>query len=244
MKIMSCADPVGLFCKFATPVTLVHAIFLCMRLGLYQMYETEELIYCGVGLVGALATMILGFKCSPMDILRCGNVWALLLLAFAAAFATTAVESYLHPRYDHNDIHQFNSFVRRDASTKTWIFIHEQFISDMFSTANSYIELTAFVPAVWMVYIQDQKVYYTDPVSTKRKATAFFLFLAAFYLIEDVKSAWDSWEDTHAGAIAHLLHFALLCDFAFFVLAHIYNTDKLVGTLRNWFPENWLPAAV
>merc|ERR1719449_137146 len=43
MKIMSCADPVGLFCKFATPVTLIHAVFLGMRL--IQHYLSSETIW-------------------------------------------------------------------------------------------------------------------------------------------------------------------------------------------------------
>jgi len=248
MKIMSCADPVGLFCRFATPVTLVHAVFLCLRLGMYKLYSTTDLIYNGLGLVGALATMILGFKCSPTSFLRCRNVWGIVLLALAAAFLTNAMDSYLNPQYKYlewNDDGNYDAGQDGDEEyeykppVRTWIFIHDNFISDMFSTANSYIELTAFVPAVWMVYRQDQNVYDdTDRVSTKHKATAFFLFLAGFYLIEDVKSAFDVWSYTKAGSIGHILHFGLLCDFAFYILAHIYNTDKLVGTLRNWLPAD------
>merc|ERR1719240_1101002 len=57
MKIMSCADPVGLFCKFATPVTLVHAFFLGMRLAMHSSYDSSTLCTSGLGFVGALITM-------------------------------------------------------------------------------------------------------------------------------------------------------------------------------------------
>jgi hypothetical protein len=240
MKIISCADPVGLFCKFATPVTLVHAVFLSMRLAMYNLYEGSFLVYSVLGLVASLITLIKGFKCSPLSFLRCRNVWGLVLLSLVAAFTTNAIDSYLNPTYKY---HEFMDVNNEDGEytepPKTWILFHDNFVSDMVSTANSYIELTAFIPAVWMVYRQDQRVYDdTDNVSTKRKATAFFLFLAFFYMMEDILQGLSVWHFTKAGAIGHFLHFALLCDFAFYVLAHIYNTDKLVGTLRNWLPAD------
>merc|ERR550537_965432 len=68
MKIMSCADPVGLFCRFATPVTLAHALFLAMRLCMYKMYDTNYVVCSGLGLVGALITLHAGFKESPLNI--------------------------------------------------------------------------------------------------------------------------------------------------------------------------------
>jgi len=220
MKIMSCADPVGLFCKFATPVTLVHAIFLFMRLCMYNLYETRYLVFSAMGLVGALFTLHTGFKESALGIVvRNPNVWCLVLVAMVAAFATNTVDSYINPL----------------SYNKSW----EEFFNDMLSTSNSYIELTAFIPAVWMVYRQDQRVYDdTDCVSTQRKATAFFLFLVGFYFTEDVMQAWDAVGYANCAACGHIVHFLLLCDFAFYVLAHIYNTDKLVGQLRRWLPAD------
>merc|ERR1740117_2114618 len=77
MKIMSCADPVGLFCKFATPVTLVHAIFLTMRLCMWNVFDFSYIVYSGLGLVAALITLHYGFKESLSNIIRQGNVWSL-----------------------------------------------------------------------------------------------------------------------------------------------------------------------
>jgi len=221
VKIMSCADPVGLFCKFATPVTLVHAIFLTMRLCMWHVYPQSYLVYSGLGLATALITLHKGFKESPLTILRCSNVWVLVFLALAAAFATHGIDLYVNPPSEY--------------SMPSW----GDFFDEMLSTSNSYIELMGFVPAVWMVYRQDQRTYDdVDSVSTKRKATAFFLFLLTFYMTEDVMQAWEASESSYVAACAHILHFVLLCDFGCYVLAHIYNTDKLVGQLRKWLPAD------
>jgi len=221
MKIMSCADPVGLFCKFATPVTLVHAIFLTMRLCMWNLYETTYLICSGLGLIAALITLSKGFKESLRSIISRGDVWLLVGIAVAAAFATNSIDSYVNPPPAWR--------------AQSW----GDFFDAMLSTSNSYIELMGFVPAVWMVYRQDQRTYDDiDSVSTKRKATAFFLFLVSFYLMEDVMQAWDSLFVAPCAACAHMVHFMLLGDFAFYVLAHIYNTDKLVGQLRKWLPAD------
>lgn len=238
MKIMSVADPVGLFCKFATPVTLVHAIFLSMRLVMYQLYDGPYLFYSALGFVGAVVTIMKGFKASPDSVMRCKNVWSLVFLSLGAACITNMIDSFLNPQYKYHEW-QASAEGQEPAAEdlRTWILFHDNFLSDMISTANSYIELTAFIPAVWMVYRQGRMEFDdTDRVSTKRKATAFFLFLVGFYMLEDVKQAFDVWPHTKTGAVGHILHFCLLCDFAFFVLAHIYNTDKLVGQLRKWLP--------
>jgi len=222
MKIMSCADPVGLFCKFATPVTLMHTIMLTMRLCMYatmsNLFPTSYVIYSGLGLAAALVTLHKGFRESPLRILlRCGNVWALVFLAFFAAFATSSLDAYINP----------------PLYKQSW----DRYLKEVLGNVNNYVELLAFVPAVWMVYRQDQRTYDdTDSVSTKRKATAFFLFLITFYVTEDLMQAWDSFGVANCAAFAHLLHFALLCDFGCYVLAHIYNTDKLVGQLSKWLP--------
>merc|ERR1719197_924707 len=70
MKIMSCADPVGLFCKFATPVTLIHAFFLGMRLVMYSEYDTPSLVCSGCGFIAALVTMVKGYRQSWLNVIE------------------------------------------------------------------------------------------------------------------------------------------------------------------------------
>merc|ERR1719453_1416351 len=61
MKIMACADPVGLFCKFAAPVTLMHGVFLLMRVIQYPLYEQGSLLFAILGTLGAGVTMHCGY---------------------------------------------------------------------------------------------------------------------------------------------------------------------------------------
>jgi len=226
MKIMSCADPVGLFCKFATPVTLIHAVFLGMRLIQHYLSsetiwdDTAQMLTAGLGFAGALMTMTLGFRQSLANIVLCKSVWGLMVLGFVAAFATNMLDSYLQPAWK----------ARSDWAS---------FNSDVFTTANSYIEILAFVPAVLMVYREggsDGPRFQIESSHTKRIATVFFLFLVGFYITEDLVNAYQAYEMTVLASLAHIAHFMLLTDFAVYVLAHIYNPENLVGELRRWLP--------
>lgn len=218
MKIMSCADPVGLFCKFATPVTLIHVFFLAMRLVMYANYDSQTLSTSAVALVGAIVTIVKGYRQSWLNVIECGTVWGLITLAFLAALSTTSLDSYMKPEWQ----------------TPSW----ERFFSSAFETANAYIEIIAFVPAVWMVFCEDKNSarVEVDSMDTKRTSTAFFLFLVGFYVTEDLLNAYSAWEMSPPASFAHCAHFALLVDFSFYVLAHIYNPEKLMGELRKWLP--------
>merc|ERR1719162_2339832 len=97
----------------------------------------------------------------------------------------------------------------------------------------------AFVPAVWVVYREsDSHGSDLDSPATKRTSTAFFLFLVIFYFTEDIFQAYEALFVSPLAAIAHLAHFLLLLDFAFYILAHVYNPEKLVGELRKWLPAD------
>jgi len=220
MKIMSCADPVGLFCKFATPVTLTHAVFLGMRL-VYSdsSVESSYLLCSGVGFVGALVTMCIGFRERLACVVQCYNVWGLVALALMAAVGTQAIDEYIEP------------------SDMSW----SSFFKLAFETSNSYIEILAFVPAVWMVFNQGNNAdrVQVESTQTKRTSTAFFLFLVGFYVSEDLLHAYQAYPFSGLAAIAHIAHFLLLLDFAVYVLAHVYNPEKLVGELRKWLPVDF-----
>lgn len=218
MKIMSCADPVGLFCKFATPVTLIHAFFLGMRLAMAEEYDWH--VMCSfAGFVGALVAIYKGYRESFARVIECSAVWGLLTLALGAALCTTSVDGYIQPAW---------------KMPMSW----DSYFKTSFETANQYIELVAFVPAVWLLYREDQTAarLQVESPDTKRISTAFFLFLVAFYVTEDFTGAFQCWSFSKMAAIAHVAHFCLLADFAFYVLAHIYNPEKLVGELRRWLP--------
>merc|ERR1719420_145581 len=95
-----------------------------------------------------------------------------------------------------------------------------------------YLELTAFVPAVWMMYREQPtgRRFEVDGfdqhhIRLKGMATAFFLFLVGFYILEDLYSSYKVWSFAPLASLAHIAHFFLLLDFAVYILAHIYNPE-------------------
>jgi len=223
MKIMSCTNPVGLFCKFATPVTLMHAFFLGMRLVMYPQYDQECLLCSGVFFIGSLVAIHKAFRQSWLNVIQCSAVWGLITLALMASVCTESLDAYLKPAW---------------VASKDW----ESFFQTVFQTSNSYIELVAFVPALWIVHREDQSSsrYQVESVETKRTSTAFFLFLVGFYVTEDLMNAYFAYEISWMASVAHVAHFCLLVDFAVYVLAHVYNPEKLMGELRRWLPIDML----
>jgi len=221
MKIMQCADPVGLFCKFATPVTLIHACFLMMRVLLYlephSGVHENMLWYSGAGVVGAFWIMQKAYSQSLSSIFKCNDVWMLISLAVVAAVGMSYLDGSL------------------SESTDLW-----SLIVNVLRTSNTYVEIVAFVPAVWMVYGEDYQSVcrFQKGMDTKMTATAFFIFLIAFYVTEDLLSAYDAYEFSALASCAHFLHFILLVDFSCYILAHLYNPEKLVGSLRKWLPSD------
>jgi len=222
MKIMSCADPVGLFCKFATPVTLIHAFFLGMRLVMYSQYDQADLLCSGAGLVGALVAMCKGYRQSWSNIVHCSAVWGLISLALMASLSTSSIDAYFKPSW---------------MTPETW----ESFFTTVIETSNSYIEIVAFVPAVWIVYREDKNEgrLQVESVDTKRTCSTFFLFLVSFYVAEDLLHAYFAYQISWMVSLAHVVHFCLLLDFSCYVLAHTYNPEKLVGDLRRWLPVDF-----
>jgi len=148
-------------------------------------------------------------------------MWGLVSLAFMASIVTTSLDEYLVVKPDW-------------VEPITW----QEFFHTVQKTANSYIELLSFVPAVWLIFREDKSAdrLQVESAHSKRIATAFFLFLVGFYVAEDILSAYEALSFSVAASVAHVAHFLLLVDLCFFVLAHIYNPDKLMGELRRWLP--------
>jgi len=227
VKIMSCADPVGLFCKFAVPVTMIHAMFLSMRFCTPSEYDKTYLWCSGAGLAGALLTAYKGFHWSQSSIFQLKSVLSLTILCILGACFTEVLDSYL----------KSSAVYHRLAAGNFGKLPWEQLITSVITTSSTYLEIMAFVPAVWMVYNEDKNSeHHGEQLDTKRTATAFFLFLVGFYLSEDLLNSHVAWEISGLATAAHLLHFALLLDFACYILAHIYNPEKLLGGLRKFLP--------
>mmetsp|Transcript_62097 Transcript_62097/g.108687 ORF Transcript_62097/g.108687 Transcript_62097/m.108687 type:complete len:283 (-) Transcript_62097:39-887(-) len=212
MKILSCPDPVAMLSRFGTKVLLMHAFFLVLRVAAWPLLEVG-LGFCNlVGLLAACVALHFGFR------FRCANMHAhldvvgLTLLAVFAALLTELLD-----------------FHRPASLLECTIF-----------TASSYVEILAFVPAVWMVHQTVKKgddCFVSGSSRVQTQAAFFFAFLVPFYVMEDLISAFRVGSGEPFAAIGHIVHFLLLLDFACFLMSHIYNPNQLQGSFLRWLPD-------
>lgn len=227
VKILACADPVGLLCKFGSHVILMHAAFLGLRaVGLFYRHYfwalealNVEFLVTATLLFLSLVTLSKGFnlRLSFRSMLQHYDVFGLVGLAIMVAYAQTLASELLRP--------------------DTWMPHTGPLVLSTISDATDYIEILSFVPAVWMVYKEDKNVQDVPKVTvesaeTKRLAVSFFAFLVLLYSKEDVLAAYDIMNLWPLAAAAHMVHFFLLLDFSFFILAHIFNPEKLLNIRR------------
>jgi hypothetical protein len=210
-KILSCPDPVSMLSHFGAKVLIMHASFLMLRVCAWPLLEVG-LGFCNLlGLVAACAALYMGFRSHCVSIRAHLDLVGLWLIALAGALCTELLD-----------------FHRAASLLECVIF-----------TASSYMEILAFVPAVWTVHQcvkknDDTGIATSDNVQTQ--AALFFTFLVSFYFMEDVVSAFRVGGLDPLAAVGHIVHFVLLLDFACFLLSHIYNPDKVQGSFLRWFP--------
>jgi len=218
MKILSCPDPVGMLSRFGTKVLLMHWFALTLRVLAWPLLEVG-LGMCNVmGLAVVCVALYCGFQFRFNHIRHHLDICLLLLIAGSGAFCTELLD-----------------FNRQDSLLECTIF-----------TASNFVEILAFMPAVWMVYKgvkknDDEKIEAVDPDGVQSQAVFFFAFLVPFYIMEDIISAFrlgghNSLEEGLT-AFGHIVHFLVILDFACFLLSHIYNPDKVQGSFLRWLPD-------
>mmetsp|Transcript_35602 Transcript_35602/g.98602 ORF Transcript_35602/g.98602 Transcript_35602/m.98602 type:complete len:307 (-) Transcript_35602:139-1059(-) len=219
-KILACADPVGLFAKFSAKVLLMHACFLGLRLACLVFPDVEVgYKYCNVmAFVGAciLLPRIFGLRFSLRSLMEHRDVLCLASLTLLVAIIEVAL------------LGKFGFSNKRTRS---------MFLEDVILTGSDYIEILAFVPAVWMACRKDSDTCSFDLAESQRRAVCLFAFLTAFYLVEDVANAISLRRDFPLATCGHAAHFLLLLDFSTFLLAHLYDPEKfakLKGAFLNW----------
>lgn len=214
VKILSCPDPVSMLSRFGIKVLLMHACFLLLRVCTWPLLEVG-LGLCNLGgLLAVCAALHWGFRFqwSIASAYQHRDVCGLVFLAMVGALGTELL-----------DFHRAHSLL------ELTIF-----------TASSYMEILAFVPAVWMVHQTSKKSdnnASTAEPDVERQAVFFFAFLVSFYIMEDVISAFRVASGIPFASVGHIVHFLLVLDFACFLLAHIYNPEKLQGHLLRWLPD-------
>jgi len=212
MKILSCPDPVGMLSQFGAKVLLMHACFLGLRVLAWPLLEVG-LGFCNLlGFVAAAAALCCGFRSQLTSWSAHADVAGLILLAAIGALVTEGLD-----------------FDRQASLLECTIF-----------TASSYMEILAFVPAVWMVHLTAKKnddAYIAGADEVQTQGAIFFAFLVSFYIMEDVISAFRVGGQDMMAATAHMVHFILLLDFSCFLLSRIYNPDKVQGSFLSRFTD-------
>lgn len=209
INIWNCADPIGMLSQFGTKVLMMHAAFLLLRLLAWPFLQVGVGACNLVGFVAVCAALHYGFGASPSV---AGALWNLDILGLVLLALATALFS--------------EGFHMEDAIAMT----------------TNYIEILAFVPAVWMIHKSAKKGDLEPAQIEQRKlmkqAFSFFTFLVAFYVMEDLVSAFVVVYDAPLACVGHIVHFLVLLDFACFLLAHVYNPDKLHEQLMKWLPAS------
>lgn len=214
-KIASCTDPVSLLARFGPKVLLMHLAFLSLRVFAAAWAEVGLSIHHNVvGLVAGCLALRVGFqfKLSMGSFLEHLDV---LLLAFAAAFAGLLTEGI-----------------------SIFSLGFESMLPRVLSTVSDYIEIMAFMPAVWILYSNDKYSagLRADVVDPRKGSVFLFAFLAVFYAVEDVYVAYSMRNEIPLATMGHGVHYMLLLDFAGFILGHLYCPEKLQQQVLSCLP--------
>mmetsp|Transcript_58802 Transcript_58802/g.108587 ORF Transcript_58802/g.108587 Transcript_58802/m.108587 type:complete len:314 (-) Transcript_58802:259-1200(-) len=232
MRLFKCSDPVGLLFRFSPKVLMMHVSFMVLRLyALIEVRYAQRFFSSTAVVLFALGGVIAGFLLLPIFFdVQPWNVAKLLRehwdvcivggLALGGAIVTEGLNVAFHT-----------------ASTM---------IMDVVDTTALYLELMAFVPALWMVC---RDMAFSAPsrpavaiADARRRAVPFFAFLATFYVSEDIVAAVVQCFICPLASLGHLAHFLLLVDFAAFFLHHLYDQgslEKIWGKVVDLFRDGW-----
>eukprot|EP00811_Abedinium_folium_P004165 NODE_13832_length_1144_cov_3.838741.p1 GENE.NODE_13832_length_1144_cov_3.838741~~NODE_13832_length_1144_cov_3.838741.p1 ORF type:complete len:318 (+),score=74.67 NODE_13832_length_1144_cov_3.838741:115-954(+) len=211
MKLLRASDPLALLSEFGPKVLLMHSCFLGLRVMTkpfctFGPRDGQMLCFNIIGLVGSFVVLRSGFnfKWCPRAIAIHYDVWLLALLAIAGGTLTEVIEEHVRPTTS------------------------SRMCENIISTSSDYIEIAAFVPAVWMIARKgNSDTSNCTPVSDPRmRVVYFFAFLVVFYFLEDVVAAVSMGKRMPLVAGGYTVHYLMLCDVAVFLLAHIYKPKQ------------------
>jgi hypothetical protein len=229
-KVIACADPVNQICKFSGKVLLMHACFLALRLPTAISDHSATSI---LGLIAAcvLLPMYFGFRSFRSTFYEHRDVWCIVLVGIMVAMATQVCDAYWSGMLK----------LAYYSASHRWYYV-KNLVMSCFETMALYVELLAFVPAVWSVCRPSAAAEGSSPdvADTRRRAVVFFAFVLGFYLVEDLYSALQLVFNMPLAALGHTAHYLIFLDFAGFVLAHLFDPEKLeklMGSLTNWLAD-------
>lgn len=231
-KLMACTDPVGVISRFSPKVLLMHVGFLIIRLsGIVMDFQTRFFHFrsCTSLLVAmVLLPIVFNLRFSRACVWEHRDVLLLAGVAILTAIVTEWVDAY------------FKGFFKY-AWFPEWY--RERIAMFVLQSSSDYIEILAFVPAMWMVCREDKNapVIEANVVETQKRALALFVFILLFYTGEDLHSAFTLGMDAPLAAAGHIAHFLLLLDFSIYILSHLYDpskTEKLMSKIWNLIADS------
>lgn len=220
--IGSCGDPRTTFCKFAHKIVILHVVFLCLRI-----FARGNLFVYYVSIYGFVVSALTAAVVFPREVVNMkGNadVIAILVLASVASLGTTGLAKVL------DLVHVLSSYYSLD--TAIW--------SGVIDAIGEFIEIVAFVPAAWIIFSESKKESRAvDEAEFKRSAIGFTVFAMLFYAVEDVYTAYYVYHRSKFETCSHMLHFVLLADFCFYLMACVFTPDKVLnGTFLQQIAQN------
>jgi len=216
-RLMACTDPVGTISRFSPKVLMMHMLFLVIRFvtGLLTDDFTRLFTYrTRASLVAACALLPTVYGCclSRACLWEHRDVVLLAGVALGTAITTEWADAYM-----------------KGFFTASWFpSWHRATLAQyMLSASSDYLEILAFVPAMWMACREERgAVNEPNVADTRRRALALFAYVLSFYTLEDLHSAFAVGADAPIAAAAHVAHFLLLLDFSAYILSHLYDPTK------------------
>ncbi|CAK0816172.1 unnamed protein product [Prorocentrum cordatum] len=185
----------------------MHALFLSMRVAcmMSRALPPGALNTWGniVGVVSSWIAMGLAYTKQLSSIRHHVDIAVLTALAFCAAQATELV-------------------------VNGSLLVHPALIGSMTSDD---LEVLAFLQGVLAVIRYGRKDHLSQPVDPQEcnvNALAFGILVVGFYVVEDVATAYlaIAHHEPHFASVAHLLHFVILADFGFYVIASAFCPEN------------------
>jgi len=171
-------------------------------------------------LIAALYILVteFGFTMNPLQWLEHTDVRNLVILACAAAFF---FESYL------------SLLPSALIPSKMQAAVKPEFdMSAIFFTSANYLDIVAFMPVVWRLYqveeLEESQIGTMVTSGAKRQLQLFFLFIAAFYMHDDVLDPVLNLLDEPIAMMGHAAHFMLVLDVMGFFAFQANNVGSTV----------------
>jgi hypothetical protein len=214
-KIGSCKDAARVFCMFDHKLIMMHACFLSFRC-YSRLYSGDTYVTCIniYGLIISAIALAFNFSVRPIDVTANKDIFAIFGCACVAAVTTQVITKFMGLMHFLSE------------------FYHPAFFSALVETMGEYIEILSFLPAAWMIFRHSNKDgAEVNAEEFKAKALCFTGFAVAFYMVEDVITAFLAFQYSRLESFAHIIHFLLLADFCAFILGLAYNPSlKNSGT--------------